>query len=67
LARSYVKGRTTRHKKKGFKRKTPPRHGHCRYCGYDPRFKGYKRSGIINDFKFDIIPFIGWVLKNEEF
>ncbi len=67
MARSYVKGRTTKHKNKGYKRKTPPRHGHCCFCGYDPRLKGCKRTQMERDFKFDIIPFIEWVLKNKEF
>jgi hypothetical protein len=63
MARTYVKGRTTKLKNKGFKRRTPTHHGHCWICGYDPRLKGQKKTQQRSDFKFDVIPFIDWVLK----
>jgi len=62
--RTYVKGRTTKNKNKGFKRthrRCP--HGHCWICGWDPRTKGWKKTQQRKDFKFDILPFIEMVLK----
>ncbi len=64
MTRTYVKGRTTRHKNKGFSRthrRCP--HGHCYICGYDSRLKGQKNSQQRKDFKFDILPFIQMALK----
>ena len=50
MTRTYVKGRP------GFKRKDH-KHGHCWYCGYDPRLKGQKRTEHSRYMKFHVLPY----------
>ncbi|KKK89676.1 hypothetical protein LCGC14_2730720 [marine sediment metagenome] len=60
MSRTYVKGR------KGFSRthrRCP--HGHCYICGYDPRTKGQKKKKQKALLKFDILPYINYILINK--
>ena len=51
MSRTYVKGRISKDKRRGFKRSGWKSHCQCSYCCVDSRNKGWKKTRERNEIK----------------
>ncbi len=49
-----------------FNRQTPTHHGHCYICGWDPKFSMARKTRKRERMKFDVLPFVDFLLNEED-